>query len=188
MSTTRLAILAALAATPAAAAAEGKPFLSLANTDFVVLLAFLLFVGILVYFKVPTMLTGMLDKRAEGIRSDIDEARALREEAQSLLAKFERQQADAEEQAERIRTQAREEAKRDREQAKTDIAETIERRLEAAEEQLASAEAQAMKNVRDRAINVAVAAAAEAIRKGISDEEANRLLDESIDSVDKHLD
>ena len=80
LTSTTLALFA-LAATPAAAASG--PFFSLGNTDFVVLLSFILFALILVYFKVPGMIAGMLDKRAEGIQSDLNEARALREDAQT---------------------------------------------------------------------------------------------------------
>ena len=83
-----------LGAGAAPAFAAGDRFFSLANTDFVVLLAFLLFVGVLVYFEVPGRVLQMLDKRATGIRSDLDEARALREEAQTLLASYERKQVE----------------------------------------------------------------------------------------------
>lgn len=76
------------AASPAFAASG--PFLSMSNTDFVVTLAFLLFVGILLYAKVPGLLGGQLDARAEGIKKDLEEARALREEAQTILASYER--------------------------------------------------------------------------------------------------
>ena len=75
--------LLALAAGPAFAAGD-KPFFSLANTDFVVLISFLLFIGVLVYLKVPGLLGGLLDKRAAGIQAEIDEARALREHVERL--------------------------------------------------------------------------------------------------------
>jgi len=74
----------ALSATPALAAGD-YGFFSLKNTDFVVLIAFLIFVGILIRYKVPGMVGGMLDKRAEGIKSELDEAKALRDEAHKLL-------------------------------------------------------------------------------------------------------
>lgn len=72
-------LFALFAASPALAASG--PFLSLKNTNFVVLISFLLFVGLIVALKVPGKIGEMLDKRAEGIKSDLDEARALREEA-----------------------------------------------------------------------------------------------------------
>ncbi|RZV47928.1 MAG: ATP F0F1 synthase subunit B, partial [Sphingomonadaceae bacterium] len=132
-----LSLTFALMATPALAA--DKPFFSLANTDFIVLLGFLLFIGILIYFKVPGMITGLLDKRAEDIRAELDEARKLREEAQTVLASYERKQREVQSQADEIVAHARDEAALAAEQAKADIAASIERRLQAAEDRIASA-------------------------------------------------
>ena len=175
----------ALAASPALAASG--PFISLGNTNFIVLLAFLLFIGVLVYFKVPSTAAKMLDKRAEDIRSDLEEARQLREEAQSLLASYERKQKEVQEQADRIVENARAEAKRSAEQSKKEIAESIDRRLAAAEEQLEAARAAAVKDVRDRAIAVATAAAKSVVEQSISGERRNQLIDESISTVDAKL-
>ncbi|MQY42149.1 F0F1 ATP synthase subunit B [Epibacterium sp. SM1969] len=174
------------AASPALAASGGK-FLALDNTDFVVLLAFLLFVGILLFVKVPSLLGKQLDDRAEGIRKELDEARALREEAQTILASYERKQKEVSEQAERIVATAREEATAAAEQAKADLKTSIARRLAAAEEQIASAEASAVKAVRDRAIDVAVKAADDVISKQLSAAEANKLIDSAIADVEAKL-
>ena len=98
----RLALPAALPltllATPALAAA-GKPFFSLANTDFVVTIGFLIFIGIIFYAKVPGKLGGMLDDRSKGIERDLDEARTIREDAQKVLADYERKTRAAKDQA-----------------------------------------------------------------------------------------
>jgi F-type H+-transporting ATPase subunit b len=179
------AVVAALAAP--VMAQDHDAFVSLANTDFVVLLAFLLFVGILVYFNVPRRLMDMLDKRAAGIKSDLDEARALREEAQTLLASYERKQSEVKDQTARIVAHAKEEARLAAEDAKSKLGETIERRVHAAEEQIASAQAAAVREVRDRATRVAVAAAAEVLAKQMSPDQASRLIDESIETVGSRL-
>jgi F-type H+-transporting ATPase subunit b len=180
-----LAAALALAASPAFAASG--PFFSLKNTDFIVLISFLLFVGVLVYFKVPGMLTGLLDKRAAQIRADLDEARALREEAQKLLAGYERKQREVAEQAERIVRHAREEAANAAEEAKAALQASMARRLSAAQDQIASAEAAAVREVRDRAVQVAVAAAGDAIAKAMTADRANRLIEESIREVEAKL-
>lgn len=178
--------LAALAS-PAVAAVEGKPFFSLYNTDIVVAIAFVLFLGVLAYFRVHVIIGNMLDKRAETIRNDLDEARALREEAQQLLASYERKQREVSEQAERIVEKAKVEAQQAADQARKDIETSIARRIRAAEDQLASAEAAALRNVRDRAASVAVAAAAEVIASRISAEETARLIDAGIGEVEARL-
>jgi F-type H+-transporting ATPase subunit b len=172
-------------ASPAVAATG--PFFSLGNTDFVVLLGLLVFLGILVYFKVPSLLAGMLDGRAEGIRTEIEEARKLREDAQSLLASYERKQKEVQEQADRIVATAKEEAAAAGEVAKADLARSVQRRLAAAEEQIGSAEAAAIKEVRDQAILVAIAASREIIAKQMTAADGNKLIDDGIAQVDAKL-
>ncbi|MGJ5619980.1 F0F1 ATP synthase subunit B [Sulfitobacter sp. MF3-043] len=177
--------LAAMIASPAFAA--GEVFFSLKNTDFVVLLAFLLFIAVLIYFKVPGLLGGMLDKRADGIKSELEEARTLREEAQTLLASYERKQKEVQDQADRIVSAAKEEANAAAEQARADLAKSLERRMAAAEEQIVSAQAAAVKEVRDTAVTIAVAAARDVIAKQMSAADGNKLIDEAIEQVDAKL-
>lgn len=176
-------LLPLVALMPAPALAAKGPFLSLGNTDFVVLLAFLLFIAVLFYFKVPDMLGGLLDKRAETIQSELDEAKALREEAQTLLASYERKQKEVAEQANRIVADAKRDAEAAAEQAKEDLKVSIARRLQAAEDQIASAEASAVKEVRDRAVSVAIAAAADVVAAKTSAADQSSLVDDAIAEV-----
>jgi len=179
------ALVAGLAASPAFAA--GDTFFSLNNTDFIVTLAFLLFIGVLVYLKVPSLLAGMLDKRADGIKAELDEARALREEAQTLLASYERKQQEVKDQADRIVTSAKAEAQEAADQARADLEKSITRRMAAAEEQIESAQAAAVKEVRDQAVAIAIAAAKDVIAKQMTAAEGNALIDSAIADVDSKL-
>ncbi len=178
---------AALLLASPAVAAEGEPFFTLRSTEFVVTIAFLVFIGVLVYFKVPSLIGSHLDKRAEGIKKDLDEARALHDEARSILASYERKQKEVQEQAERIVETAKREALAAAEQAKADLKASITRRLAGAEDQIASAEAAAVKEIRDRAVNIAVAAAAEVIAAKMSAAEKNGLVDKAIGDVEAKL-
>lgn len=181
----KLSILLALVASPAMAASG--PFLSLQNTNFVVLIAFLCFIGLLVYMKVPAKLTGMLDARAATIKAELDEARSLREEAKSILATYERRQKEVQEQADRIVSSAREEALAAAAQAKEDLKASIARRLASATEQIASAEAGAIRQVREQAVAVAVAAAGEVLSKQMTADAASASIDEAIAQVEARL-
>ncbi len=178
---TRLAVLLTLVASPALAATG--PFFSLGNTDFVVLLGFLTFVAILVYLKVPGKIAGMLDARAVAIKADLDEARALREEAKSILATYERRQKEVQEQADRIVASARDEAMAAAAQAKADLQASIARRLAAATDQIASAEAGAIRQVREQAIAVAIAAAGDVLAKQMTADAAAASIDDAIVQV-----
>ncbi|WP_435163978.1 F0F1 ATP synthase subunit B [Falsirhodobacter sp. 1013] len=181
-----LSILLALAATPALAASDA-PFFSLYNTNFTVGIAFLIFVGILLWAKVPARITSMLDKRSTDIRNELDEAKALREEAKALLASYERKQKEVIEQSERIVAKARQDAVHASEQAKLTLQETVTRRIKAAEDQIAAAEAGAVKEVRERAILAAVEAARDVLARQMTPESRSISIDAAIDQVGQKL-
>lgn len=181
-----LALVLTFGVASPALAASG-PFVSLGNTNFVVLLAFILFIGVLLYFKVPGLLGGLLDKRADEIQGELDEARALREEAQTLLASYERKHKEVQAQADRIVATAKEEAAAAAEAARADLKTSIARRLAAADDQIASAQASAVKEVRDQAIAIAVAASREVIAKQMTAADSNKLIDDAIAQVDAKL-
>ncbi len=185
--TARLVLTAIPAATAGPAVAATGPFFSLGNTDFIVVIAFIVFIGVLIYFKVPGKVLAMLDSRAEGIRSNLNEARGLREEAQTLLASYERKHGDVQAQADRIVAAAKEEADAAAAKARHDLEVSIERRLKAAEEQIESAQANAVKEVRDQAIQISIAAAADVLAKGMDGARASALIDESIKTVSAKL-
>ena len=181
----RLSILLSVLGSPAVAASG--PFFSLQNTNFVLLLGFIAFIGLLVYMKVPGRLTGMLDARAASIKSDLDEARSLREEAKSILATYERRQKEVQEQADRIVSAAKEEAMAAAEMAKADLKDAIARRLIAATDQIASAEASAIRQVREQAATIAVAAAGDVLARQMTAEAATASIDAAIGQVEAKL-
>lgn len=182
----RLSVLFALLGATPALAASG-PFFSFRNTDFVVLLAFIAFVAILLYFRVPGIIGGLLDKRADGIRNDLAEARRLREEAQEIYASYERRQREVAGQAEQIVANAKREAEAQAAKAKADLKTSIERRLKAAEDQIASAESDAVRAVQDRAVRTAVAAASELLARQVAAGQRSAGIDDAIEEVARRL-
>ena len=157
------------------------------DTYFVVAVAFVLFVALLWRYRVQDILFRALDDRADRIRRELDDAKRLREEAQTLLASYERKQNEVEGLAAEIVARAKEDAKISAEQAKKELQASLERRLQAATDQIASAEAAAIREVTDRAVSVAVGAAAEVIAKSMNAEAANARIDAAIAEVGARL-
>ncbi len=129
-----------------------------------VLIAFLIVIGVFWRAGVHKMIVGGLDKRAAKIADEINEARKMREEAQELLAGYQRRQREAEEEAAAIIDAAKKDAKRLAEEARAKIAEQTERRIKSAEEKIARAEAQAISEVRGQTADLAIEAARTIIR------------------------
>lgn len=178
----KLYLLALIVAASPAFAASG-PFFSLHNTNFVVLIAFLIFVGILIWQKVPAMLTRVLDDRAQMIRNQLDEARLLRDEAMALLASYDAKHREVQEQSLRIIASAKDEAQVAATKAKQDLEKSITRRIAAAEDQIASAVKAAEIAVRNQAINVSVAAAGDILSAQMKAEGAAASIDAAIAQV-----
>ena len=157
------------------------------NTEIVVAIGFVIFIGVLIYFGVPGLLARKLDERSVRIKAELDEARALREEAQTLLAAYERKQKEVRAQAEDIVVAARAEAEKAAVAAKEEIKRSVARRLQTATEQIAAAEQAAIREIKDRAVTVAVAAASDVIRARMGAADADRLIDAAIAEVGDKL-
>lgn len=152
----------------------------LADPTFWVGIAFIVFIGILVYQGVPAMLNKALDARADAIRTELDEARRLREEARSILADYQRKHREAEDEAKAIVAQARREAEVLAEETRKGLQETLERRTKLAEDKIGRAEAQAVSEVRAAAVDMAVSAAEKILREKTSGAAGVSLTDQSI--------
>ena len=166
---------------------DGKPTGFFYSTDLYVAISLVLFFALLAYLKVPQKITKALDSRAEKISQQLEEARALREEAQGLLAQYQRQQRSAEAHAQEIVTQAETDAKRVADDAAAALDAFITRREQQAQEKIAQAEASAVQEVQSVAVDVATEVSRKLIAEGLDKDEAENLIETSIKDLPKHL-
>ncbi len=159
----------------------------LATPEFWVLASFVLFFALLAYFGVHRMVIGALDQRAEKIRQELEEARRLREEAQSLLASNERLRAEAEREVEEILSIAREEAEAVASEMRKSFEDTMARKTAAAEARIRQAEQDTVREIRAHIATLSVRVAEEVLREKIKGKEASRLLDEAIAQATEKL-
>jgi F-type H+-transporting ATPase subunit b len=134
------------------------------SPEFFVLLAFVVFVGLLFYLGVHRMVLKGLDARGEAVQAELNEAAKLRAEADALLASFERRRVEAEANAAAILAEARAQAEQLAKDAEARMNEFIARRTRQAEAKIALAEAQAAAAVRAAAADRAAQAAGSILR------------------------
>jgi F-type H+-transporting ATPase subunit b len=151
------------------------------EAEFWVAVAFVIFIGVLGYFRVHELLLKSIDDRRERIKVEFDEARRLKAEAEALLATYRRKQQEAEHEAQAIVAGARTEAERLAAEAEAKIEEFVVRRTKMAENKIAQAEAQALADVRSAAAEVAVAAAKTILTRTVKDKVADNLLAKGIE-------
>jgi len=153
------------------------------DAEFWVAVAFIIFLGLLARLGVHKMMVKGIDARRDRIKAELDEALRLKEEAQALLAQYQRKQREAEQEAAGIIAGATAEADRMMAEAKAKSEEFIARRAKLAETKIAQAEAQAVADVRAAAAEAAVSAAEKILTQMVKGELADRLIVKGIDDL-----
>jgi F-type H+-transporting ATPase subunit b len=155
--------------------------------EFWVAISFLLFVALLVYLGLPGKLANALDDRAASIRNEIADARRLRDEAQAMLSEYRRRRDDVSRETEEIIAMARKEARFYAEETRRALTEQLARRAKSAEEKIARAEAQALAEIRSKAVDAAIAAAQGLIAERLSASKTDELIVASVEQVKSKL-
>jgi F-type H+-transporting ATPase subunit b len=154
--------------------------------EFWVAIAFIIVVAGLVWKGGP-IITGMLDDRSRKIKTEIDEAARLREEAQRVLADYQRKQRDALKEAEAIIAQARREAEEAAAHGARELAAALDRRQRLALEKIALAESKATAEVRNTAVDVAMAAVRRIAADALDPARKSKLIDDAIAGLPERL-
>jgi F-type H+-transporting ATPase subunit b len=158
----------------------------LADAEFWVLIAVLIFVAG-VWKPASRAIVGALDARATRIAGELDQAKRLRDEAEQLLAEYQRKQREALGEAQAIIAHARDEAERIAAQSARDLEQALERRRRLAEERIAQAEAKALDEIRAAAVDVAIAAARNVIVSDLDEQRGAALIDGAIAQLSQGL-
>lgn len=149
--------------------------------------ALVIFLGVVIYLKVPGMIAKSLDDRAAKIGAELDSAKQLREEAQSLLTEYQKKRKEAEAEAAEIVAVAKREADALAEEAKQKTADYVARRTALSEQKIKQAEVDAVTAVRSAAVDLAIAAAEKLIAGKLDENTANGLFDKSVGEVKARL-
>ena len=168
-------------------AAGSKKIISLDNTDFVVLISFLIFVGVLVYFKVPSIVGAFLDKRSNDIQNEIEKAGEILEEAKKILSSIEADHIRTSETIGRMVQTAKSRAGDEEETAKKNIEELMKNKLISTEGQVMSNERKILEEIEGRAIDLSIEKVRMKLSKSLSSSDYDNQFDASIQSIEKGL-
>jgi F-type H+-transporting ATPase subunit b len=149
--------------------------------------ALVIFLAVVFYFKAPAAISKALDERANRIRNELEEARRLREEAQQLLAEYQRKRKEAEQDAADIVAAAKREADILIDEAQKKTEEYVARRAALAEQKIAQAEREAINEVRSSAVDIAVEAARTLLAGKIDAKTGTDLFKSSVQEVKSKL-
>lgn len=154
---------------------------------FWVFIGLVIFLGLAFKAGAHKAIGAALDKRSDEISNELDQARQLREEAQQLLASYQRKQRDAEQEAQDIIELAEAEAERLAAETREALQVSLERRTKMAEDKITQAEIRAVQEVRDIAANVAISAAETIIVDKLTGDKVAAYLNKSIGEIEDKL-
>ncbi len=157
------------------------------DAAFWVAVAFVVFVGVLWYLGAFKTLISSLDNRAEAIRKELEEAKALREEAQRVFLEYQKKFSAAEHEVDEIIARAKSEAARYSAEVEAEFNSFMTRRRAMAEKRIAQAEASAMAEVRATAADAAVKASEIIMRQTVVGSAAEQLIEQDLVEVRREL-
>jgi len=149
------------------------------------LVAFIIFVAIAIYLKAPSMIGKLLDEQIERVKKELSDAIELKEEANTLLAEYERKKEDAEREAEIIIANAKERAKNYEQSALAKSEEIIKRQEAQSIEKINQAEIQAMSKIRKSIIEKSIDSAEKLVSEKISSKKSDQIFTDSLKDLDK---
>ena len=155
----------------------------LQEAEFWVGVALLIFIGILVWLKVPALAAKALDGKADKIRAELAQAERLRLEAETLLAAIRVRREETERQAADMLANAEVEARRLESDARVRLDEQVKRRAELAQRRIGQAEAQAAADVKAAAAELAAEMAGAVLARRAQTRTTDPLIDKSISEL-----
>ena len=156
------------------------------SPDFWVAIGFLLLIG-LIFKPAWRFIKDSLDTRAKKIEESINEAASLREEVQHILADYQRKQRDAAREVDQMLADATNEAERLCQDEAEKLIQSLQRREELAEDKFSQAEADAIQEVRNKAVETSILATQRILEKQLDRKTATTLLDQSIKELPTKL-
>lgn len=157
------------------------------DSSFYALVALVLFFVLISFLKVPGKIGKQLDERASKIEAELEEAKRLREEAQRLVAEYQRKRKDAEAEAAEIVAVAEREAAAFTADAKAKTEEFLVRRTAQSEMKIKQAEADAIGAVRAAAVDLAIAASTKLLSEKVTKSEQTKLFSAAVSDVKAKL-
>ena len=157
------------------------------DATFWVAISFVLFIGLLVYFKIPQKVNEMLNQLIVNIKNEIDESEKLRNEAKNLLDKSQKKLDSANSEALKITDQA----KKDSENLVIEINEKFHKSAEIkkklAEAKISQMKEAALKEIKDTSIKIAVDSVKKIISTSVDKNKLDAIFEKDLEEAKTEL-
>ncbi len=157
------------------------------DATFWVAISFLIFIGVVFYFKVPQKVNQSLDESIKKIKEEIDNAEKLKDEAKNILGEYESKISKSKEEIKNLIRKAEKQAENNIIKTNEEFHKIVENRKKAAEEKIRQMKVQAIKDVKNSSVDIAIRSVEKVIKNSIDKKKLDKIYISSIDEAKKIL-
>ena len=157
------------------------------DATFWVAISFLIFVGVIIYFKVPQKIDGSLNESIKKIKESLDDAEKLKDEAKNILSEYDSKVSKSKEEIKNLITSAKNQAEKNIIKTNEDFHKVIENRKKSAEEKIKQMKSQAIKDVKNESVNIAIQSVEKIIKNSIDKKKLDKIYISSLEEAKKIL-
>ena len=153
------------------------------DATFWVMVSFFAFIGLLIYFKIPQKIKTTLDENIINIKKQIDEADKLKEDAKNILTDHEKKISNSKSEVKEMINTANEEAEKNGIKTNRDFHNLMETRKKNAEERIKQLKNQALKDIRNASVKIAIESVEKLIKNSLDKSKLDKIYSSSIEET-----
>ena len=153
------------------------------DATFWVTISFLIFLGVLVYFKIPQKVKEILEKNISNIKNQINEAEKLKEDAKNILAEHEKKISNSKKEVKELINNANEEAEKNVIKTNEEFHKFMENRKKNAEERIRQLKNQVEKDIKNASVKIAIESVEKLIKNSLDKSKLDKIYSSSIEET-----
>ena len=153
------------------------------DATFWVMISFFVFIGLLIYFKIPQKIKTTLEENISNIKNQIDEAEKLKEDAKNILAEHEKKISNSKAEVKQMINKANEEAEKNVIKSNQDFHNLMESRKKNAEDRIKQLKNQALKDIKNSSVKIAIDSVEKLIKNSLDKSKLDKIYSSSIEET-----
>ena len=153
------------------------------DATFWVMISFFAFIGLLIYFKIPQKIKTTLDENINNIKNQIDEADKLKEDAKNILTEHEKKISSSKTEVKQMISRASEEAEKNVIKTNQEFHNLMESRKKNAEERIKQLKNQALKDIKNASVKVAIESVEKLIKNSLDKSKLDKIYNSSLEET-----
>ena len=153
------------------------------DATFWVMISFFIFIGLLIYFKIPQKIKTTLDENISNIKNQIDEADKLKEDAKNILTEQEKKISNSKAEVKLMLNKANEVAEKNVIKTNQDFHNLMENRKKNVEERINQLKNQALKDIKNTSVKIAIGSVEKLLKNSLDKSKLDKIYTSSIEET-----